>query len=90
MYSITDVIQKPTGASFAYTCTLLGLLDGYVHILLVISTVHMTLYIYMYVQLKRVSILKKYDEEIEGAKKSSFALGQLVNWLWYMCIIHVD
>ena len=32
-----------------------------------------------YVQLKRVSILKKYDEEIEGEKKSSFALGQLVD-----------
>ena len=32
----------------------------------------------IHVQLKRVSILKKYDEEIEGEKKSSFALGELL------------
>ena len=32
---------------------------------------------YVCVQLKRVSILKKYDEEIEGEKKSSFALGEV-------------
>ena len=31
-----------------------------------------------HVQLKRVSILKKYDEEIEGEKKSSFALGEML------------
>ncbi len=39
---------------------------------------------YVHVQLKRVSILKKYDEEIEGEKKSSFALGEV--WL---CVCHI-
>ena len=42
----------------------------------------------VYVQLKRVSILKKYDEEIEGVKKSSFALGQLIRSSCTMYVCH--
>lgn len=46
---------------------------------------------FLMLQLKRVSILKKYDEEIEGEKKSSFELG------WYslpffcvcVCMVHM-
>jgi len=40
------------------------------------------MYMYMYrTQVKKPGVLKKYDEEIEGEKKCSFALGE---WL-YRC-----
>ena len=33
-------------------------------------------------QVKKPSLLKKYDEEIEGEKRHSFALGELLVTMW--------